>query len=55
VAEGTWLRLSEGVVAERERFRPDLEYVEHDPLPSVRAPEERQFCLDRLAALAAAA
>ena len=41
--------------ASEERFVPDLEYVEHDPLPSVRAPQEREFCLTRLAALAAAA
>ncbi len=33
----------------RERFRPDLEYVEADPLPAVRAPGEREFCLTRLA------
>jgi hypothetical protein len=39
----------------RERFWPDLEFVEADPLPAVRAPGERDFCLSRLAALAAAA
>jgi glucosamine 6-phosphate synthetase-like amidotransferase/phosphosugar isomerase protein len=52
--EGTWLALREGEIAHRERFRPDLEYVEADPLPAVRAPGEREFCLTRLAALAAA-
>ena len=36
----------------RERFRPDLDYVEDDPLPAVRAPQERDSCLLRLAALA---
>jgi glucosamine 6-phosphate synthetase-like amidotransferase/phosphosugar isomerase protein len=52
--EGTWLALADGRIARRERFRPDLEYVEDDPLPAVRAPGEREFCLTRLAALAAA-
>jgi glucosamine 6-phosphate synthetase-like amidotransferase/phosphosugar isomerase protein len=52
--EGSWLALRDGRVARRERFRPDLEYVEADPLPAVRAPGEREFCLTRLAALAAA-
>ena len=54
VRDGTLLMLEAGRVAGRERFRPDLEYVEADPLPSVRAPQERDFCLTRLAALAAA-
>jgi glucosamine 6-phosphate synthetase-like amidotransferase/phosphosugar isomerase protein len=53
VREGTWLALHDGRVARRERFRPDLEYVEDDPLPAVRAPGEGAFCLTRLAALAA--
>jgi hypothetical protein len=52
--EGTWLALRGGEIVRRERFRPDLEYVEADPLPAVRAPGEREFCLTRLAALAAA-
>jgi len=30
-----------------------LDYVEDNPLPSVRAPQERESCLLRLAALAA--
>jgi hypothetical protein len=55
VGEGTLLELAGGRVARRERFRPDREYVEPNPLPAVRAPEERDFCLSRLAALAAAA
>src|SRR5437763_15141 len=50
---GTWLALRDGEVIRRERFRPDLDYVEADPLPAVRAPGEREFCLRRLAALAA--
>jgi glucosamine 6-phosphate synthetase-like amidotransferase/phosphosugar isomerase protein len=52
--EGTWLALEEGRVARRARFRPDVSYHEDHPLPSVRAPQEREFCLTRLAALAAA-
>jgi len=54
VRDGTLLMLEAGGVAGRERFRSDLEYVEADPLPSVRAPQERDFCLTRPAALAAA-
>ena len=52
--EGTWLAVRSGEIVRRERFRPDLEYYEPDPLPAVRAPGEREFCLTRLAALAAA-
>ena len=53
-AEGTWLALEDGRVARRQRFRPDVSYHEDHPLPSVRAPQEREFCLTRLAKLAAA-
>jgi hypothetical protein len=55
VPEGTLYVLKNGSIALEERFRPDLSYVEENPLPSVRAPQERDFCLTRLAALAAAA
>jgi glucosamine 6-phosphate synthetase-like amidotransferase/phosphosugar isomerase protein len=51
--EGRLLALEAGRVAGHERFRPDLEYVEDNPLPSVRAPHEREICLTRLRALAA--
>ncbi len=51
--EGRLLVLKDGAIVRKERFRPDLEYVEDDPLPSVRAPQERDVCLTRLAALAA--
>jgi glucosamine 6-phosphate synthetase-like amidotransferase/phosphosugar isomerase protein len=51
--EGMWLALREGVIARRARFTPDLEYVEDDPLPAVRAPGESAYCLTRLATLAA--
>jgi glucosamine 6-phosphate synthetase-like amidotransferase/phosphosugar isomerase protein len=51
VKHGTLLLVRGGHVARRERFRPDLEYVEPDPLPAVRAPGERDYCLTRLAAL----
>jgi glutamine phosphoribosylpyrophosphate amidotransferase len=53
VREGTLVSLCEGKIAERARFRP-RRFVEDDPLPAVRAPQEREFCLTRLAALAAA-
>jgi glucosamine 6-phosphate synthetase-like amidotransferase/phosphosugar isomerase protein len=55
VPHGTLLALRKGLIDGRERFRPDLEYHEADPLPAVRAPGERESCLARLAALAAAA
>jgi glucosamine 6-phosphate synthetase-like amidotransferase/phosphosugar isomerase protein len=55
VREGTLLALRDGAVVHRQRFRPDLDYVESDPLPAVRAPGEREFCLNQLDALAAAA
>jgi glucosamine 6-phosphate synthetase-like amidotransferase/phosphosugar isomerase protein len=55
VNEGTWFALRNGEIVRRERFRPDLDYRESNPLPAVRAPGEREHCLTRLAALAAAA
>ena len=55
VREGTFLAIHDGEVVRRERFRPDHGFVEADPLPSVRAPQEAVSCLARLAALSAAA
>jgi hypothetical protein len=54
VRDGTLLAVEAGQIVGRERFRPDRDYVEDHPLPAVRAPQERDFCLSRLAALAAA-
>jgi len=54
VKEGTLLAIRDGEVVRRERFRPDHEYVEENPLPLVRAPGETEACLTALAALAAA-
>ncbi|HKP17693.1 MAG TPA: hypothetical protein VJT84_04380 [Gaiellaceae bacterium] len=54
IDEGTLLEVAGARVARRQRFTPDLSY-EPDPLPAVRAPHEGAFCLQRLAALAAAA
>jgi glucosamine 6-phosphate synthetase-like amidotransferase/phosphosugar isomerase protein len=51
---GMWLAVEQGKIARKARFRPDLDYIEHHPLPSVRAPQERETCLTALAALAAA-
>lgn len=51
---GTHLLVNDGDVVLRSRFKPDLGYVEDNPLPAVRAPREAEFCLSRLAALAAA-
>ena len=50
---GTLLRLEDGLVARSERFRPDEDYVEANPLPAVRAPQEAKACLSMLATLAA--
>ncbi len=55
VRDGTLLAVENGQIVSRRRFRPDFDYVEDHPLPSVRAPQEREFCLSRLAALAAVA
>ena len=55
VPEGTMIALSDGRVAWTERFRPDHSFVEENPLPVVRAPDEGAHCLSRLAVLAAAA
>ena len=54
LGRGVLLALRDGAVAERHAFRPDLAYVEENPLPAVRAPREAAFCLQRLAALTAA-
>jgi glucosamine 6-phosphate synthetase-like amidotransferase/phosphosugar isomerase protein len=51
--EGTLIALRAGKVERRERFRVG-DFVEDDPLPAVRAPHERDFCLTRLATIAAA-
>src|SRR6476469_2149713 len=53
LGQGRLLALADGRIVRKERFRPDLEFVEADPLPSVRAPQERDVCLTRLKALAA--
>jgi glucosamine 6-phosphate synthetase-like amidotransferase/phosphosugar isomerase protein len=54
MAAGMWLAVEHGKIARKARFRPDLDYFERNPLPSVRAPHERETCLTALAALAAA-
>jgi glucosamine 6-phosphate synthetase-like amidotransferase/phosphosugar isomerase protein len=54
IDEGTLIVLEKGRITSRARFRPDREFDE-DPLPAVRAPREGEFCLERLATLAAAA
>jgi asparagine synthetase B (glutamine-hydrolysing) len=51
---GTVAAIQHGQVVSRERFRPDMSFVEED-LPAVRAPHERDATLRRLAALHAAA
>jgi len=54
VREGTLLAVRDGEIVRRDRFRPDVAYVEENPLPLVRAPKEAEACLSALAALAAA-
>jgi glucosamine 6-phosphate synthetase-like amidotransferase/phosphosugar isomerase protein len=51
--EGRLLAVADGEIVRKERFTPDLDFVEHNPLPSVRAPQERDVCLTRLRAIAA--
>jgi glucosamine 6-phosphate synthetase-like amidotransferase/phosphosugar isomerase protein len=53
--DGTFLALARGRIVRKARFRPDRSYVEETPLPAVRAPGESAHCLERLAAIAAAA
>jgi len=50
---GAVVAVDDGKVVARERFRPDMSFVEED-LPAVRAPHERDATLQRLAALHAA-
>ncbi len=51
LAEGRILAVSEGSAVRTERFTPDRSFTE-ESLPSVRAPHEGAFCLQRLYALA---
>jgi len=53
--EGTFVAARDGRIVQRTSFTPDASFVEEDPLPPVRAPQEALSCLARLAALAAAA
>jgi glucosamine 6-phosphate synthetase-like amidotransferase/phosphosugar isomerase protein len=53
LAEGTLAAVCGPRAVQVEHFMPDPTY-EPDPLPAVRAPDEGAFCLQRLAALAAA-
>jgi glucosamine 6-phosphate synthetase-like amidotransferase/phosphosugar isomerase protein len=52
---GTFIALRRGRVVRDERFTPDLSYRETVALPAVRAPGQRETCLQRLAVLYAAA
>jgi glucosamine--fructose-6-phosphate aminotransferase (isomerizing) len=54
VEEGTLMAVDRGRVLRRHSFRPGLTF-EDEPLPAVRAPDEARSCLERLAALHAAA
>jgi glucosamine 6-phosphate synthetase-like amidotransferase/phosphosugar isomerase protein len=52
--EGSLVTVAEGRVLRTETFHPDRSFAE-EPLPPVRAPEERRSALRRLAAIAAPA
>jgi glucosamine 6-phosphate synthetase-like amidotransferase/phosphosugar isomerase protein len=52
--EGTLLTVRAERIVRSEHFRPDRSFRE-EPLPAVRAPEERRSALARLAAIAVAA
>ena len=52
VEDGTLLVLRHGKIVKRLGFRPH-EYVEDDPVPAPHGLRERDFCLRRLASLAA--
>jgi glucosamine 6-phosphate synthetase-like amidotransferase/phosphosugar isomerase protein len=51
---GSVVAAHEGTIRARDTFYPDMSFRE-EPLPAVRAPEERELTLARLAALHAAA
>jgi glutamine---fructose-6-phosphate transaminase (isomerizing) len=53
LAMGTVLAVDRGRIVARGRFQPDMSF-EEEPLPAVRAPEERDVTLARLASLYAA-
>jgi glutamine phosphoribosylpyrophosphate amidotransferase len=53
VEDGTLLAVHHGAVVRRRRFSPPA-YSEPDPLPEPHGLREREFCLDRLATIAAA-
>ena len=55
VEEGRLLTLVGGSLVGERRWSPDRSYREDVALPSVRAPHEGRFCLERLAALIAPA
>jgi glucosamine 6-phosphate synthetase-like amidotransferase/phosphosugar isomerase protein len=54
LAEGTLAVVADGEVVEKLRFKPDRDF-EESTLPAVRAPQEAQLSLQRLAALASLA
>jgi glucosamine 6-phosphate synthetase-like amidotransferase/phosphosugar isomerase protein len=53
--EGTVVAVERGRVVSKGGFTPDRSFQEKDPLPPVRTPDEARSCLERLAALHAAA
>lgn len=55
VDEGRLLRVVDGKVESVVRFKPDRSYRDHAEPPAVRTPLEAATCLERLAAITAAA
>ena len=52
--EGRLLHVVDGSIVRERRFRPDRRYRDEEILSPVRTPDEAVFCLQRLAAIAAA-
>jgi glucosamine 6-phosphate synthetase-like amidotransferase/phosphosugar isomerase protein len=52
VGEGRLLRVVGHRIEQKQRFRPDPAYREEHALPTVRAPHEGAWCLQRLAMIA---
>jgi len=55
VSDGRCLRVVGHRIEQKQRFRPDRSYREENVLPSVRAPHEGAWCLERLSAIASLA
>jgi glucosamine 6-phosphate synthetase-like amidotransferase/phosphosugar isomerase protein len=55
LSEGRLLHVVGSRIEQKSRFRPDLSYREKTVLPSVRAPHEGAWCVERLTTIASLA